>query len=414
MKKKLIAAALALCLVLGLLPMSVLAAQYKGTLNGSDITIEVGDDGSYTEQAFGHYTLAPGSITLTGGKLPGTHDFQLHYGEAPGPIVPGTLVETPGEKEVEFAPTADANGNATVSASDLADLGENTETVSLDLTSATDGAAVTLDAGLVSALDTNNVQTVTVETKEVVADVPVEALPASGAAKIEMRPTTVGSTMLPEGTDAKVVAAVGAAKAVTVKVTDGAGQPLLPKKADYTGVPFITIQLKGLLTGRTYVVLCLSGSELTRFGRFASISGSSLSIKSHHLSDFIAVEETAENAAALAAVAADAGNPDAPVVPGNTIKIDPVKTDIKQFAKIKVSGMDSGKVYLIVVGKPTKGSSQSNFIVDNLESYEFYCSTDSSKQTIAVYEFASKSAIATDEDLTDNLKLEKEVTKVTE
>lgn len=98
MKKKLTAAVLTLCLVLGLLPMSALAATYKLTLeDGTEVgTIETNDEtGAYEETAltgsFAHYSISPGTITV-GDK---TANLTAHYGEAPGTLtVTATLVET--------------------------------------------------------------------------------------------------------------------------------------------------------------------------------------------------------------------------------------------------------------------------------------------------------------------------------
>ena len=99
MKKKLIAAALALCLLLGLLPMSALAAKYKGTLNGSEITIDVDDTNGEVKlpgNLMDHYDVAP--KTLAVGSFPKTQEFALttkHYDSAPETIkITGTLVDS--------------------------------------------------------------------------------------------------------------------------------------------------------------------------------------------------------------------------------------------------------------------------------------------------------------------------------
>lgn len=501
MKKKITAAALALCLVLGLLPMSVLAAQYKGTLDGSEITIDVDDTtGEFQGKTIlDHYTLAPGTITLTSGKLPSTYAFTLsHYGEAPGTItVNGTLVDTTAQtftvtfaagdhgtgekaaetltvpegassveytlpevtgftpepgyvfsgwlvgsdttakaagtkitvsasvtltaqweaegKKVETVPlTPDKDGNVTVNADDVT-VGTETETVILDA-SEKDSAAVTIPSALVSKMTASdaNVQHVEVQTSAAVAEVPVAVLPKTGDVKVEVKAEAKPETKLPADTDAVVKTAVTGAKAVTVTVTVN-GQSLLPKKTSYAAAdPAISIAIKGLKQGSTYVVLCISDGALTSFGRFANITGNMIDFKSRHLSDFIAVEETAENAAALAAVTADPGNPDGTVTPpATTVKVESVKTDITLFTKVKVSGMDKNKVYLIVVGSIAKGSSQSNFVIDGVDTHEFYCNTQGGKQTIGVYEFASKDAIQSG-DITANLKLRADVAKVTE
>lgn len=98
MKKKITAAALALCLVLGLLPMSALAARYTGTLNGAEITLDVDDTtGKVTLPSglAGHYSVSPDTLEV--GSFPKSQEFTLtHYGEVPGTItVQGTLVEAP-------------------------------------------------------------------------------------------------------------------------------------------------------------------------------------------------------------------------------------------------------------------------------------------------------------------------------
>ena len=414
MKKKITAAALALCLVLGLLPMSVLAAQYKGNLNGKEITINVDDTtGAVTlpDDLAAHYTASPDK--LTAGSFPKTQDFALHYNGAPtGLTISGTIVETEGDTVVTVKPDVDTEGNATVEAKDV-NITENTETVVLNLSNS-ESAAVTIKADLVTAVKQNNVKHVEVQTSIAVAEVPVEVLSkATGDAKVEVKAEAKPETKLPADTDAVVKKSVTGAKAVTVTVTDN-GQSLLPKKDSYAAAdPVISIAIKGLKSGSTYVVLCISDGALSSFGRFEKIAGTMIDFKSRHLSDFIAVEETTENAAALAAVTADPGNADGTVTPpATTVKVESVKTDIAQFTKVQVSGLDKNKVYLIAVGKV--GSTQSNSVISGVDTHEFYCNTQGGKQTISVYEFASKDALGAAKDITDNLKVRTEVAKVTE
>lgn len=413
MKKKITAAALALCLVLGLLPMSVLAAQYKGTLNGKEITINVDDTtGAVTlpDDLAAHYTASPEKLTV--GSFPKTQDFALHYNGAPtGLTISGTLVETEGDTVETVTPEVDADGNATVEAKDV-NITENTETVILDLSSK-DDAAVTIKSDLVTAVAASNVQHVEVQTSIAVAEVPVDVLSkATGDAKVEVKAEAKPETKLPADTDAVVRKSVAGAKAVTVTVTAN-GQSLLPKKTSYADTdPAISIAIKGLKSGSTYVVLCISDGALSSFGRFEKIAGTMIDFKSRHLSDFIAVEETTENAAALAAVTADPGNADAVTPPATTVKVESVKTDIAPFTKVQVSGLDKNKVYLIAVGKV--GSTQSNSVISGVDTHEFYCNTQGGKQTISVYEFASKDALGAAKDITDNLKVRTEVAKVTE
>lgn len=490
MKQKLTAAALALCLVLGLLPMSALAARYKGSLNGQEITIDVNDEtGAVTlpGDLLDHYSVAP--ETLTVGSFPKTQDFTLafdHYGEAPGTItVTGTLVEetagqtftvsfaagdhatgtkeaealtvpegetsveytlpdaegfTPesgyvfsgwqvgddasavkqagekltvsadvtltaqwtaeGETVVTVTPTVDASGSATVKAEDVA-VTEATETVVLDLSSR-QSATVTVQSGLVESVKENSVETVQVKTALATADVPVEALPASGDATIAVTPAAITESALPEGTaDAVKTAVTNGAKAVSVTVKDKDGNNLLPKKDSYpASAPTITITINGLVTGKTYVVLCLSvdgsANSLTSFGRFSNIAQSTLSFRSKHLSAYIAVEETAENAAALAAVTADPGSADAETPVVSSIKVTSVQTDIAPFTKVQVTGLKSDKVYLIRVGAGTGKAGQAVFYVDHATSYDFYCNADSAtgSQTVMVWELNSKADIA--------------------
>lgn len=95
MKKKL-AVLLALCLMLGALPLSALAAQYTATLNGQEITLNVDDTTgavSLPSDLNEHYSVSP--ETLTVGSFPETQKFTLtYYGEAPNTIeVTGTLVK---------------------------------------------------------------------------------------------------------------------------------------------------------------------------------------------------------------------------------------------------------------------------------------------------------------------------------
>lgn len=498
MKKKITAAALALCLVLGLLPMSALAAQYKGILNGSEITIDVDDTtGAYERKTIlDHYTLAPGTITLTSGKLPSTYAFTLsHYGEAPGTImVTGSLVEEPaaqtftmtfaagdhatgtkdtealtvpeGETSVEytlpneegFTPksgyvfsgwyvgegtdlkkagdkidlTADvtltaqwtletvtvkpgADGTVTLPTNAAESITEESEKFIVSVENVDEkGATVNLPADVVTAVDQSKAETVDIETSFVDTKVPAKALAdANTDVKVTVKPVDGKDLTLPADTNDTVKKDIATATATTVSVTGKDGKNLFEKKADYTGIEPIEITIKGLLTGKTYVLLCLSDGVLTRFGRFEKIDGT-INFKSRHLSDFIPVQETAENAAALAAVAEDPGKADGTVTPPATaVKVESVKTDITLFTKVKVSGMDKNKVYLIVVGSIAKGSSQSNFVIDGVDTHEFYCNTQGGKQTIGVYEFASKDTIQSG-DITANLKLRADVAKVTE
>lgn len=499
MKKKITAAALALCLVLGLLPMSALAATYKVTVGGTVAEVTVGDDGNYEAQTIlDHYGLAAGTITLTDGKLPGTHPFELtydHYAEAPGTLtVTGSLVEEPaaktvtvtfaagdkatgtktaepkeipaGESSVEytlpneegFTPesgyvfsgwyvgegtdlkkagdkidlTADvtltaqwtletvtvkpgADGTVNLPSNAAASITEESEKFVVSVEDVDEnGATVNLPAAVVTAVDQSKAETVDIETSFVDTKVPAKALAdANTDVKVTVKPVDGKDLTLPADTNDTVKKGVAAATATTVSVTGKDGKNLFEKKADYTGIEPIEITIKGLQTGKTYVVLCLSDGVLTRFGRFEKIDGT-INFKSRHLSDFIPVQETAENAAALAAVAEDPGKADGTVTPPATaVKVESVKTDITLFTKVKVSGMDKNKVYLIVVGSIAKGSSQSNFVIDGVDTHEFYCNTQGGKQTIGVYEFASKDAIQSG-DITANLKLRADVAKVTE
>lgn len=404
MKKKITAAALALCLLLGLLPMSVLAAQYKGTLNGEEVTIDVDDTtGQVTLPAsLAHYAASPDKLTV--GSFPKTQDFALHYNGAPtGITISGTLVEAEDEPVVTVKPNVGDDGKVTVQDSDVP-VTENTETVVLELQGNTDnGATVTIKADLVTSVKGNSVETVQVKTGLATADVPVAALPASGDATIAMTPAVITDAAIPAGTaDAVKTAVKNAAKAVSVTVTDKDGKDLLPVKSSYAAAdPTITITINGLVTGKTYVVLCLSidgtANKLTSFGRFANITGSSINVKSKHLSAYIPVEETTENAAALAAVTEDAGKADGTVTPpATTVKVESVKTDIAPFTKVQVSGLKNDKVYLIRIGAGTGKAGQAVFYVDNATSYEFYCNADSTtgNQTVMVWELNSKADIA--------------------
>lgn len=485
MKKKITAAALALCLMLGLLPMSVLAAQYNVTLGGENHAVVVDDTtGAYQEQTFGYYTLAPGTITLEGSNLPNTHDFAFYYGSsssyydtAPETIV-GTLVKTGvtytvsfhagdhatgtmaavpvtvpnGASEVSYTlpgidtktvtpetgytftgwsdgtttyqadevitltgditltaqwantvvtvtPSADPSGNATVSSGDVTVTTETTDVVLDCESSITNGGSVTLDAAIVTSVtaDVNKVETVTVKTGIATADVPVEALKgASGAVKVEMTPDTVNLDTH-AGVDQVVKDAVKVANAVSVKVTDAAGANLFAKKDSYAHAdPVIKIEIKGLVSGKTYFVLCLGDDQvLTSFGKQTVANGTtSLTIESKHLSSFIPVEETPENTAALSAVAADS-SPSTPVTPATGIKITSVKTDIAPFTKVQVTGLDTGKVYLIRIGAGTGKAGQAVFYVENAASYEFYCNADSTtnNQTVMIWELNAKTDI---------------------
>lgn len=115
MKKKL-AMLLALCLTLGILPLSALAAQYKGTLNGKEITIDVNDEtGAVTlpSDLTAYYSVSP--ETLTVGTFPASQEFTLtaYYGESPKTVtVTGLLVTEPAAKTftVSFAAGEHASG----------------------------------------------------------------------------------------------------------------------------------------------------------------------------------------------------------------------------------------------------------------------------------------------------------------
>lgn len=573
MKKKITAAALALCLVLGLLPMSALAAQYKATLNGQAITIDVDDaTGKYEEKTvLEHYSLAPGTITLTNGKLPNSHEFTFsYYGQAPDALtipVTGTLVESaatsvriglaaetteifggktasdlgsfqiasdtasggykvtgtakyiaqsgfnaahPEEEKGHYLCLAitggaangtvtitnnssgasegktlalDENGSidtmiwldgslmdsyastnlgktfkindivvdfsdvvleaevkttdtsVTVSAgSEVADLlnaeNDNQESVNQNAPVKVEGTdssktlvftgktgaesgteapkqdnTVQLDKELVTAItDSGNSVTaaaVKVESSTGSVEVPTSVLNADAAkangATIEVKKAELTTGDVPADTDAAVKTAItGAANAVSVTAAAN-GANLLPKKDSYTDSdPVVTITINGLTAGKTYVVLCIVDNALTSFGRFESITATSLTIGSRHLSTYIPVEETDANKAALAAVTEDPGavNTETPVV--SSIKITSVKTDIAPFTKVQVTGLKSDKVYLIRIGAGTGKAGQAVFYVDNATSYDFYCNADSTtgSQTVMIWELNSKADIA--------------------
>lgn len=443
-KKKFIAAALALCLVLGVLPMSVLAAQYTATLaDKTEVTIDV-DDTTGEASLTGYYSVAP-TTPLTPGSFPKNQGFTLmqYYDSAPETVT-GTLVEesavltftvsfapgehgtgekaavsqstAAGETSVEYTlpdgtgftaedgyvftgwtvgsdtavkaagetitltadvtltaqweaegetvvtvtPSVDPSGNATVDAAAADAVTAETETLVLDLEkTATNGATVTIKSDLVTKVAENDVQTVQVVTGIGSADVPVDKLPATGDATVSVKPAVIAESALPEGTDAAVKAAVAAAKAVTITVTDKDGKNLFETKDSYTSADLaVTITLSGLKAGTTYVVLCLDDNfKLTSFGRFANIAGSSIQVKSRHLSAYIPVEETAENAAALAAVAADAGNPSTPAVPVETVNVKftaytPADTAYAEWGsgKLELTGLKANEYYTVQLG----------------------------------------------------------------
>ncbi|WP_300692521.1 hypothetical protein [uncultured Oscillibacter sp.] len=226
----------------------------------------------------------------------------------------------------------------------------------------------------------------------------MDALPISGNVTIAITPTTITDTAIPAGTaDAVKTAVTGAAKKVSITVTDKDGNNLFPVKDSYQPSDptiTITITINGLKTNTPYVVLCLSidGStnRLTSFGRHTSTDGS-ISVESRHLSDYIPVEETTANAAALAAVAADAGSV-TPITPVTTVKVQSVATDIAPFTKVQVTGLKNDKVYLIRIGEGTGKAGQAVLFVENATTYEFYCNANpSGTQTVMVWELNSRS-----------------------
>lgn len=166
-----------------------------------------------------------------------------------------------------------------------------------------------------------------------VADVAVDNANATDTEKaaIQSALTTAaasGVTVTATSNDANLIANVSEANAVTVVIT-------------------------GLDSGKTYVLLCVSGEDaktVTSYGEYTGTTA--ITVKSKHLTTFVPVEKTDANKDALAKVPADSGKVSTVAV--NYTRYTSADEGYKQWfsGKLELTGLTANNYYVIQLGSP--------------------------------------------------------------
>lgn len=291
MKKKITAAALALCLVLGLLPMSALAVQYKGTIGsgadqGTEITFDVNDETGAVSIAADptlknqYYLASPTTLELA--DRTDNVEFTInYYGEAPGTLTvrAAKVAQAIEDNTVDLGASEDpATGNVTTGVDEAlaGEIGTSVEdTLTLDATTQSGSAAgtttVTMPQAIVTAAVTARID-VRVETNVGAVTLPTAALEkAGGAARLTVKKETSASA--PSG--------VSVAASISITLTGVTGTTVLETP--------IAVEIKTAVTNP--IVAWLSGGHLYRMRTAAAAGG--IKFFTRHLSDFVVVEEGA-------------------------------------------------------------------------------------------------------------------------
>lgn len=116
----------------------------------------------------------------------------------------------------------------------------------------------------------------------------------------------------------------------------------------------VTVVITGLDSGKTYVLLCVSGEDdaktVTSYGEYTGTTA--ITVKSKHLTTFVPVEKTDANKDALAKVPADSGKVSTVAV--NYTRYTSADEGYKQWfsGKLELTGLTANNYYVIQLGSP--------------------------------------------------------------
>ncbi len=242
----------------------------------------------------------------------------------------------------------------------------------------TKNTTVTLDKDLVTELkDGEKKADVKVESATGSVTVPAATLGTAGANKavtIEVKEKTVTDSDLSNETNDTLKTAIKGGKGASVIVKDEDNNLV----QDVTADKAVTITINVGKSG-TFYILCIKDGKVTSYGECTAV-GNAVSVKTKHLTDFVAVEKTNDNAATLAAVKADPGK----VVETPAVDTIPVTVDSTVAAggigkKVTVATENGGK-YVVQVKQGNTAPAVIFQITVSGTSYEFYANVGSTVQ----------------------------------
>lgn len=141
-----------------------------------------------------------------------------------------------------------------------------------------------------------------------------------------------------------------AASGVTVTATSNDANLI----ANVSEANAVTVVITGLDSGKTYVLLCVSGEDdaktVTSYGEYTGTTA--ITVKSKHLTTFVPVEKTDANKDALAKVPADSGKVSTVAV--NYTRYTSADEGYKQWfsGKLELTGLTANNYYVIQLGSP--------------------------------------------------------------
>lgn len=314
MKKKIIAALLTLCLVVGLLPLSAMAASWKVTLNGTEVTLTENEEtGAITSEpdqsnyykfqkvdtdTFAYYTTDEVYVgTLTGTPVAGgaVADTEVKV-DAPTVEAPteGEKVDVPvditvSDEDATMAVdnAAKAEGVVTVTIPDAIDSAGNV--IPADQVAS---VAVTLPTNLVTKAVENTAVTV-VEVKTTVATVALPTVALAGASETAAVKLTVSATT--------TVAAPASSKgSISLNLTIGSSAVTEFKEPVAVTIPTEEVTAE---QAKSLVVAYAKGSIWERVNSFFDAAKKAFTFHTRHFSDFAVVDASASQPAAITAPA---------------------------------------------------------------------------------------------------------------
>lgn len=230
---------------------------------------------------------------------------------------------------------------------------------------AKDTTAVTLPKALVDVVTTGETKAdVKVESKNGSVTIPSANLTSVTAADATVEITVAKATSTDvasvtvdnanatdtEKTAIQTALTTAAASGVTVTATSN-DENLIAGVSEANAV---TVVITGLDSGKTYVLLCVSGEDaaktVTSYGEYTGTTA--ITVKSKHLTTFVPVEKTDGNKDALAKVPADSGKVSTVAV--NYTRYTSADEGYKQWfsGKLELTGLTANNYYVIQLGSP--------------------------------------------------------------
>lgn len=315
-------------------------------LTDGKFTVKYGTDDVYTVDVSG-VVLLPNSTT-TADKVEVTVDEK--EAESLGNLIKDDNITTDANAPVKVE---DAGGDKTLTFTGKDGTGAE----------AKDTTAVTLPKALVDVVTAGDTKAdVKVENKNGSVTIPSANLTSVTAsdATVEItvaKATTedVASVTVNNATDDDLTtiqsALDGAAtNGVTVTATSNDANLI----ANVSEANAVTVVITGLDSGKTYVLLCVSGEDdaktVTSYGEYTGTTA--ITVKSKHLTTFVPVEKTDANKDALAKVPADSGKVSTVAV--NYTRYTSADEGYKQWfsGKLELTGLTANNYYVIQLGSP--------------------------------------------------------------